>query len=376
MEQPSAPRRRTRRKVRYGVVGLGHIAQVAVLPAFPHARRNSTLGALVSSDDTKLRKLGQRYGVKRLHGYEAYDGLLKSGDVDTVYLTLPNHLHASYAIRAAEAGVHVLVEKPMAVTERECRDMIAAASGNDVRLMVAYRLHFEPANLRAAELVRERRLGTPRLFNSVFTQQVKAGDIRLRQETGGGTLYDVGVYCINAVRYLFGAEPVEATAFAGNNGEERFRDVDTSMSAVLRYPGDRLASFTVSFGTADTSEYRVIGTEGDLRLEPAYDYSGALRHHLTVDGKTSVRTFRKRDQFAPEILYFSDCIREGREPEPSAREGLADVRIIEALLRSAELGRPVPLEPLPPGELPGAEQAYEVPAVEKPGLVHTESPTR
>src|SRR6185437_10845602 len=104
------------------------------------------------------------------------------------------------------------------------------------------------------------KLGDVRLFNSTFTQEVKPGDIRLRKETGGGTLYDIGVYCINAARYLFRAEPTEVVAFAANNGEERFREVEEMVSAVLRFPGDRLAGFTVNFATAQVSSYRLVGT--------------------------------------------------------------------------------------------------------------------
>ena len=190
------------RKVRYAVVGLGHIAQVAVLPAFSHAE-NSELAALVSNDREKLAKLGRKYRVRDRFSYSQFDDCLRSGLVDAVYIALPNHLHREYSERAARAGVHVLCEKPMAVTEEDCRSMIGATEENGVKLMVAYRLHFEQANLRAIELVQSGKLGDPRLFDSVFTMQVKQGDIRLNpRELGGGTLYDIGIYCINAVRNL------------------------------------------------------------------------------------------------------------------------------------------------------------------------------
>src|ERR1051326_2986404 len=133
------------RKVRYAVVGLGHLAQVAVLPAFAQAK-NSELVALVSGSPTKLLKVGRQYGMDRLYSYDQYDKCLHEG-VDAVYIVLPNHLHREYTVRAANAGVHVLCEKPMAVTSEECRQMIAAANKNKCKLMVAYRLHFEKANL-------------------------------------------------------------------------------------------------------------------------------------------------------------------------------------------------------------------------------------
>src|ERR1044072_991742 len=148
-----------RKQVRYAVVGLGHIAQVAVLPAFGNARRNSKLAAFVSGDPVKLAELGERYGVERRCSYEQYDELLKSGDIDAVYIALPNSLHAEYAVRAAQAGVHVLCEKPMAVTEAECELMARTARENKAKLMVAYRLHFERANLEAIEIARSGRIG-------------------------------------------------------------------------------------------------------------------------------------------------------------------------------------------------------------------------
>src|SRR5438552_6201353 len=161
--------RSTKRKssdpVRFAVVGLGYISQVAVLPAFEHAE-NAVLAALVSQDPEKRHSLGKKYGVHRVFSYEDYQDCLESGEVDAVYIALPNSLHREYAVRAAEAGVHVLCEKPMAVTEAECRDMIAAAESREVKLMVAYRLHFERANLEAIEVVRSGRIGEPRLFTS------------------------------------------------------------------------------------------------------------------------------------------------------------------------------------------------------------------
>src|SRR5258707_7118581 len=148
-----------RRQIRYAVVGLGYIAQVAVLPAFAHARKNSRLTALVSGDPEKLKTLGRRYHVDHLFSYREYDDCLRSGMVDAFYIALPNHLHADYTIRAARAGIHVLCEKPMAVTEKECRAMIQAAERAGIKLMIGYRLHFEEANMTAVRIVRSGKLG-------------------------------------------------------------------------------------------------------------------------------------------------------------------------------------------------------------------------
>ena len=360
-----------RKQIRYAVVGLGHIAQVAVLPAFANARRNSSLAALVSGDPLKLEELGKKYGVEKRFSYEQYDVLLKSGDVDAVYLALPNSLHCEYAVRAARAGIHVLCEKPLAVTEEECERMGAAAREAGVKLMAAYRLHFERANLEAVETARSGRIGEPRHFSSVFTMQVVPGNIRTRRELGGGVLYDIGIYCINAARSLFGEEPIEARAMTSG----AIGDVEESVAALLRFPNERLASFVCSFGAAKVSHYRLTGTKGDLVLDPGYEYAGTLRQRLTLDGETRERRFARRDQFAPELLYFSDCVLNNGEPEPGAREGLADVRVIRALYRSAELGRAVTLPPFTKIERPSLEQEIRRPPIDKPTVVHAQSPS-
>lgn len=360
-----------RRQVRYAVVGLGHIAQVAVLPAFGNARRNSRLAALVSGDPVKLAALGEKYGVEKRSSYGEYDALMRSGEIDAVYIALPNSLHCDYAVRAAQAGVHVLVEKPMAVTEEECSRMARAARDARVKLMVAYRLHFERANLEAIEVARSGRIGEPRLFTSSFTMHVVPGNIRLKSALGGGVLYDIGIYCINAARGLFRDDPVEARACtAGTAGE-----VEQSVSAMLRFADQRLATFTCSFGAADVSEYRIVGAKGDLAVEPAYEYAIALQHRLTIDGERKERRFAKRDQFAPELLYFSDCVLKDHDPEPSAEEGLADVRVIRALYRSAESGQPVELGPYEKRERPSLEQEIRRPPIDKPETVHTQAPS-
>lgn len=376
LEESGKPAKRD--KIRYAVVGLGHIAQTAMLPAFANARKNSRLAALVSGDQKKLEALGKKYKIDHLYSYDQYDECLRSGQIDAVYIALPNDMHAEYTIRAARAGIHVLCEKPMAVTPDECREMIRAARESNVKLMVAYRLHLEDANLRAIELAQSGKLGELRLFNSVFSFQVGSpGNIRVIPERGGGTLFDIGVYCINAARSLFQDEPYEVTAFSANNGEERFRGVDEMTGAVLRFPRDRLATFITSFGASSVSTYRVVGTRGDLRLEPAYDYQEGLVHHLTLNGKTKQKQFKHRDQFAAELIYFSDCIRTGQDPEPSGEEGWADVRVIDALYQSALSGRPVRLDPFERQERPTISQKVPTRRPAKPRkVVHVEEPTQ
>ena len=360
--------------IRYAVVGLGHIAQVAVLPAFAHAKRNSRLAALVSDDGRKRKVVGQKYRVAETCTYDEYDACLQK--VDAVYIALPNSMHAEYTIRAAEAGVHVLCEKPMAVTVDECEAMIEACRKHRVKLMIAYRLHFEEINLAVIDLVRKNRIGSPKFFNSSFSLTVRDNDIRTDKELGGGTLYDIGVYCINAARHIFRAEPKEVMAISVNSGSAKLAEIDESTGALLRFDGERVAAFVTSFNAADVASYRIVGTKGDIRVDPAYEYAEGLAYELTIDGKTTRKKIEKRDQFAPELLYFSDCILKNREPEPSGAEGLQDVRIVTALIESAETGKAVQIPPYRPAKQPTGRQRIRRPGVSEPELVNTKSASR
>lgn len=353
-------------RIRYAVVGLGHITQVAVLPAFENAD-HCELTALVSGDADKLDELGEKYGVEHTLSYDDYDAFLKEGHVDAAYIAVPNHLHCEYTLRTAEAGVHVLCEKPMAVTVHECRQMIDSCEENDVELMIAYRLHFEAGNLEAIEAVQNGELGDLRFFDATFTQDVKEGDIRLSPiSKGGGTVYDMGVYCINAARYLFRAEPYEVMAWSESSDDPRFSACDEMTSAILRFPGNRLATFTSSFGSAKTDHFRLVGTKADLEMEPAFGYATHISYEIHSDGTSRSHTFEKRDQFGPELIYFARCLLEGKRPEADGYEGMADVEIIEAIYQAAEHGEPVMVEPPEEQFRPTRDQEITRPGFEKP----------
>lgn len=366
------------KRIRYAVVGLGYIAQVAVLPAFQHAQENSELVALVSDDQEKRNQLAKKYKVRKTYSYEQYADCLASGEVDAVYIALPNNMHRAYTEAAAAAAIHVLCEKPMAVTEQECEAMMEAAKRANVKLMVAYRLHFEAGNLSAMAAVRDGKIGNARIFNSEFCQQVAEGNSRLKADLGGGPLYDIGIYCINAARYLFRAEPEEVFSYSATlQTDSRFREVPEMSAAVLRFPGERLATFTCSFGAADRSSYEVIGTEGVLKMDPAYEMVSDLKCEIiTKDGKPKKSTYKKRDQFGPELVYFSRCILEDREPEPGGAEGLADIRVIRALLESQEKNKPMRISPTTGLQRPSEEQEIHKPPVEEPPLVKAASPSK
>jgi predicted dehydrogenase len=373
-----ATKGRSGKRLRWAVVGQGYFAQSAVLPAFAHARSSCELKALFSDDPRKRSRLGKQYRVRHLLAYDGYDDFLASGEVDAVYIALPNHLHKDFTVRAARAGVHVLCEKPMAVTDGECRAMIEACDQAAVKLMIAYRLHFNEANLMAVDLARRGRLGDIRYFSSAFSLPVKAGNVRtLPTDQGGGPLYDIGIYCINAARYLFQAEPTEVIALAATKtGDDRFTRTEEQIGATLRFPGDRLATFTVSFGGADVAAYSLVGSKGSLRLDSAYEYAAPMQLQIQIGEKIKKQRFPKRDQIAPELEYFARCVLQDQEPEPSGWEGLHDVRIIQAVLQSIRSERKVTVDLPDKAQRPGRRQIIERPPVQRmPSLIHAEPPS-
>lgn len=367
---------KTKAKIRYAVIGLGHIAQTAVLPAFKHARKNCKLVALVSGDKEKLKVLGDKYKITKLFLYSEYEDLLRSGEVDAVYIATPNSYHRNIMELSAKYGVHVLCEKPLAVSTEDCLSMINESTKNATLLMTAYRLHFEAANLEAIKRAHSKRIGDLRIFNSVFTFQVKdTHNIRLDEvEKGGGPLYDIGIYCINAARYLFKSEPIEVFAMSSNCKDARFKKVDDTVSCILRFSEGRVANFTVSFGAYTSGDYDLIGTKGRLRLEKAYNYGGGMTLKTYEPGKVSIKKYTNRDQFAPELIYFADCIQKKKKPEPSGEEGLADIKIIEALLLSIDLAAPIKLDEITKRTRPTEQQKITRSYFSIPKIFHATGP--
>jgi glucose-fructose oxidoreductase len=359
--------------IRFAVIGQGYFAQGAVLPAFKQGD-GCELRAIFSNDRTKLRALKRKYGVAVALGYDQYDDYLRSGEVDAVYIALPNDLHADYTLRAARAGVHVLCEKPLATDSQDAEKMMSVCADNGVKLMTAYRLHFEGATLEAIERVRRGDIGRPRFFSSTFAMQVRGDNIRTRRARGGGPLLDLGIYCLNAARGLFRAEPIEVAAMSARaRGDRRFKEIDEQVTAVLRFPDDRLAQFTCSFGAYDHSALTVVGEKGRLRMDPAYEYASALTVEVEVTDKSPRRkTFPKRDQVAAELVAFARCIRENREPEPSGEEGLADLYVLEAIQRAAASGRTERVKPISRRMRPTKAQSLRRKPHGMPALIHAQ----
>ena len=336
------------RKAGWAIVGLGQLALEEVMPAFGECKL-SRPAALVSGHPDKAKQVAEVYGVdaKAIYDYAGFDRLADNRDVDAVYIILPNSMHAEYTIRALKAGKHVLCEKPMAVSVAECERMNAAAREAGRKLMIAYRLHYEPLNLKAMELCREKALGPIRTFSSSNCQVTQAPNIRLSSELGGGPVGDVGIYSINAARYCIGEEPVEVTAFAHQPKDNpRFREVPASVAFTLRYPSGIIAHCDCSFDSARSNRYRVQCEKGFVDMDPAFAYRG-LR--LSVkSGEEEAGTAQKAElqirqvnHFAAEMDHFSDCILNNRDVRTPGAMGLADMRIIEAIGEAARTGRAV-----------------------------------
>ncbi len=368
--------KRKQKKIRYAVVGCGWISQAAALPAFKHASKNSELVALVSSDPKKLETLGDQYGVKHLYLADQYEECLQNPEVDAVYIALPNSMHADYAVRAAHYRKHVLCEKPLAVTSADCDRMVQACNENQVKLMTAYRLHFDPANLAAVEAIKKGKIGEPRLFSSVFTYNIKdRTNSRLKEELGGGPLGDIGIYCINAARYLFQAEPTTVRAHLAAGVGARFSEVGETAVVIMEFPNEVTAQFTCSFGAAGESSFDVIGAKGKLRLENAFEIFDERRLRITVgDNEEKVKIFKQSDQFAPEFIYFSDCVLKDKTPVPSGLEGRIDVHIIEQILRAIRTGRPVDIGAAPRKAKPDKRLQMKRPAFAEKKLIHANAP--
>lgn len=364
------------KKVRYAVVGAGDITQSALMPGISHTG-NSELTAIVTGDPEKAKALAKHYGVKHTYSYEQFDQLLASGEIDAVYLGTPNWRHAEFAIPALKAGIHVLSEKPLEISVEQAETIRAAADASTAKLMVAYRLHFEPGTLDAIDRIRKGELGELITFTSCFTQKVDPANHRAQNGVEAGPLFDMAPYPINAIRYLFGAEPLAVEAAIGTRqAGNGLGDFDDTVAVTLRMPGDRLAQFTVSYFANSVDSLIIAGTKGSIHMSPAYGFGeGSVQNRRTGDEKQQ-QTFKETDQFGGELRYFSDCILNDRDPEPDAEEGIADLRVIEGIVRALKSGQ---REDLPPFQRtrridPGS-QVQTLGAVSAPENVNASSPT-
>jgi len=331
------------KQIGYAIVGAGDLTRHAVLPAFAAATENSRVSAIVGGDRAEAQTLAQGFRAAAYH-FDKFRQCLNRDDVHAVYIALPNSLHSDYTVDAARAGRHVLCDRPMAVTADECRRMIRTCQTNRVKFMVSYRLQFQPAFVKALDLVRTGQLGTLKTFSSDVTMRIpNAEDPRLQRRLGGGSVYDLGINAIATARLLLGFDPAQVMAMTSRSSRRYGGDVDEATVALIRFPDERLAHFHSSFGEEPGSLLTVFGEEGWLRITPAYRHDVETLVLARRQGRSEEMTFPPTDQFAAEIAYFSECILSDRQPEPSGIDGLQDIRIVEAIYRSARDGRPVTL---------------------------------
>ena len=330
------------KRVGYAVIGLGHISQRAILPGFRHAKV-SRLIALVSGDGEKAKRLAEQFGAKHTYTYDTFDECLLNPQVEAVFIATPNSTHLEFALKAARAGKHVLCEKPLAITTVQCRQMIEACGKNGVKLMTAYRKHFEPSAIEFKHLIASGKLGRLKIIHTAFTVLLPPGDSwhLTKSLAGGGSLFDIGIYCINTVRWLTGLEPFEATAYSWTADPARFNEVDENMSFQLKFPEGLYLQGSSSFTAAKASFLQVHGEKGWAALDPAYAYNEERRFFGKIAGEWFERKFKPIDEFRLELDYFSECIHENREPEPDGVTGMRDVAVTEAIYEAARQNRPV-----------------------------------
>lgn len=331
--------------VGWAIVGLGRLSQGQILPGFAECK-NSKVVALVSGHRDKAEKLATQYGVdfKSIYSYETFDKIAENPEIDAVYIVLPNGMHAEYTIRAARAGKHILCEKPMANTAKDCEAMIDACKKADRKLMIAYRCRYEPFNLAAMAAIREGKLGKVRSIVADHGFNIGRGEWRCDKKlAGGGSMMDIGIYSLNAARYLTGEEPTEVFAVESTDRKDpRFAQagVEDTLHFTLKFPSGALANCTSSYGYAGANRFRAIGERGWLEMEPATSYGG-LKLKISARGRTEEPLLPSGSHFAREMEHFSECVRENKTPLTPGAEGLRDIKLIEALYRSARTGKAV-----------------------------------
>lgn len=335
------------KRVGYAVVGLGSIAEISVLPAFRNCKK-SKLVALVSHDLTRAKQLGSKFGVKESYSYDNYDQCLAHPEVDAVFVASVNGAHAEQTLRAAAAGKHVLCEKPLANTVGDCRHMVEACKANQVYLMTAYRKYFEPGSVALKKLITGGKLGRLRHMFSTYTEIVEPNKAKAwqlnRKMAGGGSLMDLGVYCVNTMRWLAGTSPVDATAHSWTEDPKRFSEVEDNIAFRLTHPDGLVCQGTSSFSAVAASFVQVHGEKGWAALNPAFAFEEERRLFGKIQGRWFEQTFKVLDEFALELDGFADCIRCRRNPEPDGLEGLLDIATIQAVYRSARENRTVRVE--------------------------------
>jgi predicted dehydrogenase len=336
------------KRVGYAVVGLGSISQVAVLPAFAHSKK-AKLVAVASGDKEKARKLAQQFKASHAFTYDKLAECLSNPEVEAVYIATPPGEHEKYAVAAAKAGKHVLSEKPLAATVQQARNMVETCRRHNVQFMTAYRKYFEPASVTLKKMISKGDLGRVDVIHTLFAELRPFGDnspswLFSRELCGGGPLTDLGVYCVNTCRWLVSEDPVAASGVSWVRDPRRYKEVEEGIAFRLDFPSGLILQGTAAYSAAFSSFVQVHGEKGWAGLAPAFAFEEERRLSGKIAGHWFARTFKPIDEFALELDYFSNCIREGRKPEPDGEQGLRDIVIIDAIYQAAQKGGTVRIE--------------------------------
>ena len=343
---PDAPDQR----VGFAIVGLGHLSLAEILPGFGQCKHAKPV-ALVSGNANKMAKVAQQYGIKpsSCYSYQTYDQLKDNPEVQVIYIVLPNSQHHEFTLRGAKAGKHILCEKPMATSVKECEEMIEACQKAGKKLMIAYRIQYEPLNREAMKRVRAKQYGPTKLIQMMDCQN-QAHDQQWRHQkalAGGGALPDIGLYCLNTTRFLLGEEPDEVFAYTYSTpGDDRFREIEENVSFTLRFPSGVIAQCLAGYGSYVSRNYMVHAETGTIKMDPAFPYQGLQQQFVHApDGKqvTEQPGSPGKQQFALEMDHMALCVRDNKTPYTPGEEGLQDQRIMEAIYKSAKEGKPVKL---------------------------------
>ena len=334
------------------VVGLGHLSLTQVLPGFGQAK-HVRVTALVSGDREKARVIAAQYDVpeKNLYDYKSFDEIKNNPDVDVIYIVLPNAMHLEYTVRAAQAGKHVLCEKPMATSVADAQRMIDACKQAGRKLMIAYRCQYLPEYRTLISMARNKTFGAVRLIEASNGQNnANDGQWRLNKAmAGGGSLPDVGLYCLNAARFITGEEPEEITArITQPKDDGRFREVEDLCAFTLRFPSGVLASCNSGYSYHENRFLRLMATEATVGLDPAFSYDNLTMQISRRQGMSNgleQRRWAPKNQFALEMDAYAEAIRADRVPLTPGEEGLQDMRVIEAIYQAASSGGVVRMTP-------------------------------
>jgi predicted dehydrogenase len=330
------------KKLRYAPVGLGLISVQHFMPGTRMGQFGEITG-LVSGHPDKAGKLAAEYNVPQgnIYTYETFDKIRDNPNIDAVYIGLPNSMHAEYTIRAAQAGKHVFCEKPMAVNVKECEAMIAACKKANRKLMIGYRCHFQTSHVQARDLVRSGAIGKVEAIEGAAGFNIAHGVWRTqRQYAGGGPLMDIGIYALNASRFILGEEPADISAYSSVvDHDGRFVDIEENIGWTMKFPSGAIASMASTYGSNQENFIRIHGSMGSVEIN-GFGYAGiSLTVKKQGQGRNEVWTEADNSkdpyQFTVESDYFSRAVMDNTAIEPSGEEGMKDMQAIARIYESA-----------------------------------------